>query len=182
MKQRRYDRIFPMKRLIPAFAIILGWASAAWAAEPATLTTLSAIHALTNAEASQALPVAFEATVTYVRGYENDMFVQDGDFAVFVIPTADAKLVPGDRILVRGTTQPSFRTNVLSNKITLLRHGAPPRPVPAIFDDLIRARYDCRLVTVHAVIRAADSVVSGTVPPVRSAILQRSEEHTSELQ
>ena len=172
MKQRRYDRIFPMKRLIPAFAIILGWASAAWAAEPATLTTLSAIHALTNAEASQALPVAFEATVTYVRGYENDMFVQDGDFAVFVIPTADAKLVPGDRILVRGTTQPSFRTNVLSNKITLLRHGAPPRPVPAIFDDLIRARYDCRLVTVHAVIRAADSVVSGTVPPVRSAILQ----------
>ena len=52
----------PMKRLIPAVAILLGWAAAAWSATPATLTTLSQIHALTNAEASKELPVAFEAT------------------------------------------------------------------------------------------------------------------------
>ena len=41
-------------------------------------------------EASRRLPVAFEATVTYFRGYENLMFVQDGDvqslFASFEIP------------------------------------------------------------------------------------------------
>src|ERR1035441_6057179 len=101
-----------MKRLIPAVAIILGWAAAAWAAAPAapvTLTTLSAIHALTNAEASHALPVAFEATVTYFRGYTRELFVQDGDAAIYVFLTKDTKLAPGDRVLVRGTTQASFR-------------------------------------------------------------------------
>ena len=33
------------------------------------LTTLHAIHALTNAEARQGIPVDFEATVGYSRGY-----------------------------------------------------------------------------------------------------------------
>ena len=42
-----------MKRLVPLLAIVLGWAATAWAAPPATLTTLRAIHAVTNAEASQ---------------------------------------------------------------------------------------------------------------------------------
>jgi hypothetical protein len=42
-----------MKRLIPAFAMILGWTIAAVRpATPAPLTTLRAIHALDNAQAS----------------------------------------------------------------------------------------------------------------------------------
>ena len=45
--------------------MIVGWASVAWAAAPAPLTTLPAIHVLSNEQASHALPVAFEATVTY---------------------------------------------------------------------------------------------------------------------
>ena len=43
------------------------------------LTSLRAIHALSNAQASHQLPVSFEATVTYYRGYERTLFVQDGD-------------------------------------------------------------------------------------------------------
>jgi diguanylate cyclase (GGDEF)-like protein len=131
-----------------------------WAAAPAPLTTLRAIHALTNVEARQALPVDFESTVVFSRRYENLLFVQDGDAAVFVLDPAGIALVPGDRIRVRGTMRASFHPIVVGKTITLLHHGAPPPPTPATFGDLIRARYDCRLVTVHAVVRAADLLVS----------------------
>jgi diguanylate cyclase (GGDEF)-like protein len=160
-----FDRSFPyseffllMKRLIPAVAIILGWASAALAAPPAapaTLTSLRAVHALTNAEASHALPVAFEATVTYFPGYDHIMMVQDGDVAIFVLVTTNAKLVPGDRILVRGRTQESFRPIIIPDSVTLLRHGDLPKPASATFDELISGQYDSRLVTVRAVVRTA---------------------------
>jgi diguanylate cyclase (GGDEF)-like protein len=162
----------PIKRLLPAVAILLACGMAAWAAAPAPLTTLSAIHTLTNAQASQAPPVAFEATVSYFRGYDRLLFVQDSDVAIFVLPpTTDGKLLPGDRVLVRGTMQKSFRPIVVANSITLLHHGAPPKPVPVGFDELIRAEYDSMRVTVHAEVRAADMVLnSGN--PVHSIRLQ----------
>jgi len=146
-----------MKRLLTAVAIVLGLASSAWgAAAPATLTTLHSIHALSNAEAGQGLPVAFEATVTFFRGSEGTLFVQDGDEAIYVAVNTDARLVPGDRVLVEGKTHKDFSATVHSEKITLLRHGALPKPVPATFDELIRAQRDCMIVTVHAVVRAVD--------------------------
>ncbi len=160
-----------MKRRIPAVAIILGWALAGWAAPPATLTTLRAVHALTNAEASHKLPVAFEATVTYYRGYENNLFVQDGDTAIYIAAPSDAKLVPGDRILVRGKTQASFNPIVVSESITFLRHGDLPQPQLATFDQMIRAETDCKLVSVRGVIRTADLTTS-LMAPVRYIRLQ----------
>jgi len=149
-----------MRKLIPAVAIFLGCALIAGAAAPAPLTTLRAIHALSNAQAGQLLPVAFEATVIYYRGYERTMFVQDGDAAIYVQPSTEYKLVPGDRVLVHGTTQPSFRPFVLSDRITFLRHGSLPIAATAGFDQLIRAQRDCMLVTVHGVVSAADIVES----------------------
>src|ERR1035437_7667853 len=149
-----------MKRLLPVIVILLGWASAAWATAPGTLTTLSAIHGLTNAVASQHLPVAFEATVTYYRGYENTLFVQDGDVAIYVYAAKDLKLVPGDRVLVRGKTRASFNPTVVGDSITVLRHGAFPKPEPASFDQMISAETDCKLVTVRGMVRTADLTLS----------------------
>ncbi len=160
-----------MKRLILAMTCVFGWSSVAWAAAPAPLTTLRAIHALTNADAGQALPVAFEATVIYSRAYENVLFVQDGDAAIYVGMPKPVSLASGDRVLVRGKTQASFRPIVISSSVTLLHHGALPAPVPATFQELIRAQRDAMLVTVHARVRAADLVVS-TAAPVTSARLQ----------
>jgi len=96
-----------MKRLILTITVLFAYASAAWAVPPGTLTSLRAIHALTNAEASKGLPVAFQATVTYYRGYERTLFVQDGDAAIYISYPNDLKLVPGDRVLVQGKTQKS---------------------------------------------------------------------------
>jgi diguanylate cyclase (GGDEF)-like protein len=158
-----------MKRLIPIAVVILGWAVAAQAAAPATLTSLHAIHALSNEQAKQALPVAFEATVIYFRSYEKTMFVQDGNVAIYVQVTTLAKLVPGDRIFIKGKTHESFRPFILASDVTLLHHGTVPPPIPASYDQLIRAERDCMLVSVRARIRAADMVMSSNV---RSANLQ----------
>ncbi len=152
-----------MKILNIVVAVVLGTACAAWAEQAAPLTTLHEIHALTNAEASHAVPVSFEATVTYFRAYEKTMFVQDGDVAIYVQATTSSKLVPGDRVLIKGKTHESFRPFVLSNDITLLHHGSLPQPIPSTHDELIRAQRDCLLVTVHAKVRAADLVNTSNV-------------------
>lgn len=121
-------------------------------------STLEAIDRMSYAEASRHLPVAFEATVTYFRSYENLLFVEDGNLAIYVNATTPLALVPGDRVRVRGTTHESFRSYVQSSDITLLRHGPRPTPLPADFGQMIRGEVDCRLVRTRAVVRAADVV------------------------
>jgi diguanylate cyclase (GGDEF)-like protein len=153
-----------MKRLIPAIALILGWASVAWTAAPPPLTTLRAIAVLTNDQAAQRLPVAFEATVTYYARSLRNLDVQDGETGIYIKLTTDAMLLPGDRVLVEGTTQPSFLPYVLGNKITVLGHGNLPKPIPAGFDDLVRTNVNCMLVRVRGVIRAADLLYSAIAP------------------
>jgi diguanylate cyclase (GGDEF)-like protein len=164
MKRPWHDRTVTASWLIPVLATMLGWASTALAGVPAPLTTLHAIHALTNAEASEGIPVVFEATVTYYREYENTLFVQDGDAGIYVYAPTDLHLIPGDRVLVHGTTQKSFNPIVIAKSIALLRHGLLPTPYPASFDEMIRTETDCSLVTVHAVVHSADVLLSAMAP------------------
>ena len=160
-KSRRAVKLrnFLVHNLIPAvvFGVTLNLAAAA---VPSALTSLLAVHSLSNSEAIRAVPVAIEATVVYSRGYQRLLFVQDGDAALFVTPPTNAELLPGDRVLIQGNTQQSFRPIVVASAVTLLHHGSLPKPAPATFDELIRAQYDCRLVTVRAKVRAADLVSS----------------------
>jgi diguanylate cyclase (GGDEF)-like protein len=153
-----------MKRLLPTFAILFACASAAWAAPPAPLTSLRDIRSLTNEQASQHLPVAFEATVTHFRNPPpRQLYVQDGDVAIYVYLTKEARLVPGDRVLVRGTTEPSFRPIVVSNDVTVLRHGGQLKPEFASYSGLVHLQYLCRLVMIHALVRSADLRFTGNV-------------------
>jgi diguanylate cyclase (GGDEF)-like protein len=161
----------PPRKLLAVLAAVLISFPTAFASEQGTLTTLRAVHALSNTEADHAIPAAFEATVVYSRGYESLLFVQDGDAALFVNPATKETLIPGDRIFIKGKTQGSFRPLVVASAITVLHHGTLPKPVPATFDELIRAQYDSRLVSLHATVRAVDLVVS-PASLVRSARLQ----------
>lgn len=149
-----------MKRSLAVIAIALGSVWNAWAAAPATLTNLQTIHALTNAEASRAIPVAFEGTVTYYCWYTRELFVQDGDAAIFIFLTKDMRLAPGDRILARGVTRPSFHPIIESGDVTVLRHDPLPTPRGASYDDLPHAQLDGRVVTIRAAVRAGDIIVS----------------------
>jgi hypothetical protein len=145
-------------RAILCVAFALGCAASARAVSAAPLTSLAAVHALSHAEAAQGLPVAFEASVTYYRKGNVDLFVQDGDVAIYVETVMNANLIPGDRVLVIGKTRDSFRPEILSESVTLLHHGAAPDPVTAAFRQLIRAELDCRRVTLRAVVRSANLV------------------------
>jgi len=152
-----------LRKLIPAVAIATAWALSARAAEPGTLTTLHAVHTLTKAEARLGPPVAFEATVTYYNKGDIDLFVQDGDEAIYVETQPGEDLAAGDRVLVRGKARDSFTPDVLSENITLLHHGLLPKPVTVGFEPLIRAQRDCMRVTVHATVRSAETVNFGNV-------------------
>ena len=138
--------------------LLSGFAAAASPAPPAPITSLHDIHSLSSVLAGHSLPVAFEATVTFYRKGNVDLFVQEGDDAIYVETTSGANFIPGDRVLVRGKTHASFRTEVLSDSVTVLRHGIPPNPVAASFRQLIRAELDCRRVTVRAVVRSVNVV------------------------
>lgn len=146
-------------------------AAAALGEEPDALTTLHAIHSLTLAQARLELPVVFEATVTYYNPADVDLFVQDGDEAVYVEAKAGEDFRPGDQVLVRGRTRASFTPDVISDSITVVHHGTPPQPVTADFERLIRAQLDCMLVTVHATVRSADTISFGNTHVVNFRLL-----------
>jgi diguanylate cyclase (GGDEF)-like protein len=157
-------------KLIPSLFLIFVCAPAAWSNAPSPLNSLVAIHALDNEQASHALPVTFEATVGYFRGYQHLLFVQDGDLGIFVHPPQNAvNLHPGDRVLIQGTTHNSFKPNVTASAVTVLRHGPPPTPIRTDFGELIRAKHDSMMVTVRAKVRAVDPIVYNHT---RSAIVQ----------
>ena len=149
-----------------AIAASLGFFAAIPGDAQQPLTSLRAIHALTNTQASHQLPVSFEATITYYRAYERTLFVQDGDLAIYVQPQEPAHLSPGDRVLIKGTTHESFRPFVSATSITVVGHGSLPTPARATFQQLIRAEFDCRLVTVRATVRNVDLVQSSDTPSV----------------
>src|SRR5579863_3645084 len=151
-----------MKRFVAFLALVVSAAGAS-AQSPASLTSLPAIAALTNAQASQHPPVNFEATVLYYRGYGRELFVQDGDAAIYVSDPKTLNLVAGDRIRVRGVTHESFRPYIVSSETALLGHGPLPKPFPATYEQMLRGETDCRLVTVHALIRSAD-IAPGDYP------------------
>jgi hypothetical protein len=121
-----------MHKFIIVVAVVLGWTSVASRANLGPITTIAAIHVLSNTQASQHLPVKFEATVTYHRGYERTLFVQDGETAIYVQDPTGGKLALGDRVLVQGTTHESFRPFVLASNIKLLGHGQMPKAVAAM--------------------------------------------------
>jgi diguanylate cyclase (GGDEF)-like protein len=138
-------------------------------ADAQPLASVHAIRALSNTQADQALPVDFQATVSYVRSYQHALFVQDGDAAIAVDWGTENLLAPGDRVEIIGTTKAGFRPMVAAKSVTLVHHGTPPPPTPATFDQLIRGDMDARLVTVLATVRDADTVLNQNV---RSTLLQ----------
>jgi diguanylate cyclase (GGDEF)-like protein len=136
----------------------IAFASVAWGANPAPLTTLHAVHTLSKSAARGGLLVAFEATVTYYNPSDVDLFVQEDGEAIYVETKPNQDFAPGDRVLVRGKTRDSFNPDVLSQSVTVLRHGIAPPPVPADFSQMIRAQRDCMRVSVRATVRSANTV------------------------
>ena len=150
-------------RIPGGLALVAASSALALAAAPDTITSLAALHSLTNDEAAQSIPVAFEATVTYHIPGSIGLFVQDGGFAIYADAPENVTLTPGDRVLVRGKTAPGFRPDIEAESVTVLGHGAVPAPVPASYTRLVRGDFDCLRVTVRGKVRSADLVTYGKV-------------------
>jgi diguanylate cyclase (GGDEF)-like protein len=146
-----------------AALVCLALCSAAAFSAPATITSLTAIHKLTNQQAGQATPAEFEATVTYYAKGSIDLFVEDNGMAIYVQVPTNLDLVPGDRVLVKGKTRASFRPDIVADSVTRIGHGPIPEAVPATFRQLIRAELDCMRVSVTGQVRSADLVTYGKV-------------------
>ena len=173
-----------MKKLpIPvvlAFGLIsLAWASPAAQTSPSVpdsrppLTSIPAIRSLSDTDAGKGLPVSIEATVTYLQPYQKFLFVQDGNDGIFIIGTPNTSLIPGDRVLIKGTTTPAYHTDVICSEIAVLRHGQPPKPAPATFDQLMRGQFDSILVRVRGIVRSADldKPETGQAPSITLRVL-----------
>jgi diguanylate cyclase (GGDEF)-like protein len=132
------------------------------------LTSLSALHAISNEDAARSLPATFEGVVTYYEKGNIDLFVQDGDAAIYVETTPDLQIIAGDHVRVEGVTRASFHPEIVARRVTLLGHGSLPTPVQASFTQLVHADLDCRMASVRAVVRAANVFTDG---PRRSLLL-----------
>jgi diguanylate cyclase (GGDEF)-like protein len=155
-KARSSGRLQAFSR-IAAFAFVALCPAAAFAA-PATITSLAALHKLTNEQAAQSIPVAFEATVTYYSKGDQDLFVEDGGLAVYVQSPITLDLTPGDQVFVKGISRGSFRPDVVADSVTRVGHGPLPAPVTANFRQLIRADLDCMRVTITGQVKSANLV------------------------
>jgi len=153
-------------RRIAGVAVLAASSALTPAAGPPTITSLAALHSLTNGEAAKSIPVAFEATVTYHIPDSVGLFVQDGGYAIYADVPLNAVLTPGDRVLVRGTTHSGFRPEIEAASVTVLRHGTLPPPVPVSYAQLVRGDFDCLRVSVRAEVRSADLVTYGKVANV----------------
>jgi diguanylate cyclase (GGDEF)-like protein len=149
-----------MKRPILLFLLAFGSALGAGAASQPPHTSLREIHELTAEMVAKSPDVAFEATVTYFFPNQEHMFVQDGEQGIFVSAPSSPFLVPGDRVLIKGEARASFHPLVIASSVTLLHHGALPKPFAATYDQLLQPELDCRLVKVQALVRSADVVTS----------------------
>lgn len=153
------SRVFRAARLLGLsclFAVLCFAAGPVGLDAQQLITSLPAVRAVSNADAARQLPVAFEGTVTYYEKGNVDLFVQDGDKAIYVQTSPDLQLTAGDRVLVDGITRPSFRPEIVAQHVTVLGHGSLPAAVNASFGQMIRAELDCRRATVRAVVRAAN--------------------------
>jgi diguanylate cyclase (GGDEF)-like protein len=140
-------------------------------AAPATITSIAGVHKLTNEQAAQGIPVAFETTVTYYSKGSIDLFVEEDGLAIYVQVSNNLDLLPGDRVQVRGKTRASFRPDVVADSVTRIGHGEMPAPVNANYRQLIRADLDCMRVTVKGRVRSADLVTYGKVPNIYLELL-----------
>jgi len=143
------------------------------ATQTGPLTDIRAVAELPRQAACQQIPVSVVGTVTLAPSAEGDLYLQQNGWAVLVHAPAKTQLAPGDRVRLQGTTQCGFRPSVQASEMTLLGHGAPPKPVVATYADLVQGSNDAVLVSVRGVVRSAyPNESSSTAHPEAALRLQ----------
>lgn len=126
------------------------------AGQPQLLTSVAQVHALSSRIAAKGLPVELHAVVTYYEPTEGQVFLQDATGGIYIAsPPNPPALNPGDAILVRGTTVPSYSVNVKATEMRFEHRAQFPEPVPVSWHELLQKSNDCRYVTLSGRVRSA---------------------------
>jgi diguanylate cyclase (GGDEF)-like protein len=126
------------------------------AGAPRIATTVAQVRALTSAQIASGVPVELRGVATYYEPGEGQVFVQDGTGAIFVqAPASPPAVTPGDEVLIRGITVPSFSVNVKATSIERLGQGRLPEPMAVTWSGMVARENDCLYVTITGTVRSA---------------------------
>jgi diguanylate cyclase (GGDEF)-like protein len=118
------------------------------------LTTVAQIRALPPGAGAN--PVELHAVLTYYEPVQGQVFIQDATGGIFVVaPANPPDLQPGDAVVVRGTTVPSFATNVRATEMRFAGTARFPEPLPVTWQEILQRSNDCRYVSISGVVRSA---------------------------
>jgi diguanylate cyclase (GGDEF)-like protein len=127
------------------------------------LTTIAAVRNLPYAEAAKSLPVRVTGLVTY-NGYPDaDMFLQDRDSWIYVLPDKLHNFPPGSLVEVTGKSSAGYTTQIQASSIRLIGPGHLPQPVLLDYTHALLHENDCRYISMEGIIRAASFQSSGGV-------------------
>lgn len=126
------------------------------ASAPRIATTVAQIRSLTTGRTGIVVPVELRAVVTYYEPSEGQVFVQDQTGAIFVQPPpSPPAIAPGDAVLIRGITVPSYSVNVKAASIEDLGKGQLPTPLEVAWSGMVARQNDCFYVTLTGTVRSA---------------------------
>jgi diguanylate cyclase (GGDEF)-like protein len=120
------------------------------------LTTVAQIRALPPSDNGGGYPVELHAILTYYEPEQGQIFIQDATGGIFVVAQGGPfSVVPGDAVVVRGTTVPSFSTNVRATELRFDGTSRFPDPLPVAWQEILQRGNDCRYVSVTGIVRSA---------------------------
>ncbi len=119
------------------------------------LTTIRAVRDLPYAAAAKGLPVRVIGVITYNGIPDADMFIQDRDSWIYILPNKLYNLPPGSLVEVTGKSSAGYTTQIEASSIRLLAPGRLPQPVLLDYARALLHQNDCRYISVEGIIRAA---------------------------
>ncbi len=133
--------------------ILLMMALRLWGQSP--LTTIAEVRALSPADAARGLPVRVEGVVTYNNLAERNLFVQDANSWIFVMPAKPYSIQPGSRVEIVGKTSPSYTNQIESASVRVIGSGHLPTPALLDYQQAVQHQNDCRYASMEGTVRTA---------------------------
>ncbi|MFZ0393834.1 MAG: GGDEF domain-containing protein [Terracidiphilus sp.] len=141
-------------RVFPAM-LLLAWAPLLAQSAQNPLTSIATVRHLSAAEAAKALAVDVTGVATYSNPAESDLFIQEGNGWIYVLPDKKYAIGPGTRVVVKGTTGASYSTQIAATSIQVTGQAPLPKPAFLSYQEAVKPANDCRYVTMQGIVRAA---------------------------
>jgi diguanylate cyclase (GGDEF)-like protein len=127
------------------------------------LTPIAAVRNLPYAEAAKGLPVRVTGVITFNGLPDTDIFLQDQDSWIYVLPDKRYNIPPGSRVEVTGISSAGYTTQIQASSIRMLAPGHLPQPALLDYAHALLHQNDCRYISLEGIIRAASFQSSGGV-------------------